>query len=139
CYTLNLKLMKDVDYWDTSLGIDDTTFYWRPYFYLNGDWICEVFFVPLSADAIYENNYVQNHKAQYKQYLRWGWGVVSVPIALKVLFNPELKVSIFERIGKVMHLFSVFVFWKVLGFLIAFGLPIVFLINYQLNNYVQAY
>jgi len=141
CYTLNLKLMKDVDYWDTSIavGADDTTFYWRPYFYLHGDWSCECFFVPLSADAIYEDSYIGTHKAQYRQYLRWGWGVISVPIALKILFSSELKVNIFERISKIFHLFQVFVFWKVFAFLLSFGLPMVFLINYQLNNYVIAY
>ncbi len=138
CYSLNLGVMKAVNYWDTSLGIDDTTFYWRPYFYFHGHWTCEVFFIPLSADAIYEKSYIKNHYAQYKQYVRWGWGVISVPIAVKVLLS-DSKISLFEKISKMYHLFEVFVLWKVTAFLLAFGIPIILFLNTELNKLVIAY
>lgn len=138
CYTLNLKLMKDVNYWDTSLAIDDTTFYWRPYFFLNGNWKCEVFFVPLSADAIYNPKYLANHYEQYKQYVRWGWGVISFPIGIKALYSNK-KISMIEKVTKTIHLIEVFVVSKVIGFLIAFGLPILLLFNSGLDNYVISY
>lgn len=135
CFTLNLGVMKAVNYWDTSLGIDDTTFFWRPYFHFNGDWKCEVFFTPLSADAVYNKNYFRNHIDQYKQYVRWGWGVITFPLALKQLLNNK-DIPFIERATKIYHLFEVFIFWKVLGFLIAFGIPIVFLVNYELSRQV---
>lgn len=138
CYSLNLKLMKDVNYWDTSLAIDDTTFYWRPYLYLNGDWKCEVFFIPLSADAIYNPKYLKNHFEQYKQYVRWGWGVISFPIGIRTLFARN-KIPLIEKVVKTIHLFEVFVFSKAIGFLIAFGLPILLLLNTGLDNYVISY
>lgn len=135
CFTLNLKLMKDVNYWDTSLGIDDTTFYWRPYFFLKGEWVCEVFFVPLSADSVYHSNYFRNHVEQYKQYVRWGWGVITFPLAIRELIY-DRNIRLINKITKVYHLFEVFVFWKVLAFLIALGIPIVFFINEDLRNMV---
>lgn len=138
CFTLNLQVMKAVNYWDTSLAIDDTTFYWRPYFYFNGDWYCEVFYIPLSADAIYHPSYIKNHLEQYKQYVRWGWGVITVPLALKTLLSSK-KIPFFTKVNKIYHLFEVFVFWKVLAFLIAFGIPIVLIIRRDLDNYVIAY
>ncbi|MEP7104069.1 MAG: hypothetical protein ABI721_05155 [Candidatus Dojkabacteria bacterium] len=138
CYTLSLDLMKKVNYWDTSLGIDDTTFYWRPYMYLNADWHCEVFFIPLSADAIYDPKYLKNHAEQYKQYLRWGWGVISFPIGIKVIFS-SIKISPIERITKAIHLVEVFVLSKVITFLIAFGLPLLLFFNHDLDNYVISF
>jgi hypothetical protein len=138
CYTLNLQLMKDVNYWDVSLGIDDTTFYWRPYKYLNGDWHCEVFFIPLSADAIYDPKYIKNHFEQYKQYVRWGWGVVSFPIGMKTIFS-DIKLNFLEKIIKLIHLVEVFVLSKVIVFLIAFGLPILLFFNRDLDNYVISF
>lgn len=140
CFTLNLQLMKDVDYWDTSIsvGADDTTFYWRPYFHLNGDWHCEVFFVPLSADAVYHPNYFTNHVDQYKQYQRWGWGVITFPLAIKGLLRHK-KISFWKKLTKFYHLFEVFIFWKVFAFLVMIGLPLVFVINPDLNNTVLAY
>lgn len=137
CFTLNLQLMKEVNYWDTSIsvGADDTTFYWRPYFHLKGDWTCEVFFIGLSADAIHNTDYVKNHVDQYKQYLRWGWGVITVPLALPELFRNR-GVPFIQRVSKIYHLFVVFVFWKVLAFLITFGVPILIAINSELKTQV---
>lgn len=135
CYSVNLKVMKDVDYWDTTLAIDDTTFYWRPYLHFHGDWMCEVFYIPLSADAIYDPSYVKNHVDQYRQYVRWGWGVISFPIGMKVLLkDPKIKIT--EKIYKVFHLFEVFVLWKVLAFLLTFGIPLILLINRDLDDLV---
>jgi hypothetical protein len=138
CYSLNLSLMKNVNYWDTSLAIDDTTFYWRPYEYLNGDWHCEVFFIPLAADAIYDPRYIKNHVEQYKQYVRWGWGVISFPIGIKVLLNNN-RIPFYERIAKFFHLSEVFIFSKVIAYLIAFGIPILLIFNQNLDNLVISY
>ncbi len=138
CYSLNLEVLRTVDYWDVSLGIDDTTFYWKPFFYFQGDWECEVFYVPLSADAVYDPNYINNHKAQYKQYLRWGWGVISFPIGFKGLLIHK-EVPFFVRLSKMWHLFEVFVFWKVLAYLLTVAIPLIFLLNPQFNELVIWY
>lgn len=138
CYTLNLSVLKQVDYWDPAYGIDDTTFYWRPFFYFKGDWQCEVFYIPLSADAIYDPNYVRNHREQYKQYLRWGWGVITFPIGMKGLLSAT-DLPFWLRMGKIWHLFEVFVFWKVLAYLLTFSIPIILLLNPQLQELVIWY
>lgn len=138
CYTLSLDVLKKVDFWDPAYGIDDTTFYWRPYFYFKGDWECEVFYVPLSADAIYDTNYVKNHREQYKQYLRWGWGVIAFPMGMKGLLT-EPGLPFFARIQKIWHLFEVFIFFKVLAYLLTFSIPIILLLNPQLQESVIWY
>lgn len=138
CYTLSLDVLRKVGYWDVSLGIDDTTFYWRPFFYFKGDWVCEVFFVPLSADAVYDPSYIKNHRDQYKQYLRWGWGVIAFPIGFKGLLRVP-GIPIWLRITKLWHLVEVFVFWKVLAYLLTVALPIVLFLNPQFNELVIWY
>jgi hypothetical protein len=135
CYTINLGVMKAVNYWDTSIGIDDTPYFWRPYFYFHGDFECRVFFIPLSADAVYHPNYLSNHRAQYKQLLRWGWGVLTFPIAIKGLLTHQ-EVPLYKKIGKIINLFEVFVLWKVMAFLITFAAPIIFLVSNQYNELV---
>lgn len=138
CYSLNLEVLRKVDYWDTSYGIDDTPFYWRPYFYFNGDWECEVFFIPLSADAVYNPDYVKNHQEQYKQYVRWGWGIVAFPIGLKGLLKHK-GIPFAKRVGKILHMFEFFIFWKVIAYLLTFAIPIILLLNPDLNELVIWY
>jgi hypothetical protein len=138
CYTLSLEVLRAVNYWDTSYGIDDTTFYWRPFFYFKGDWECEVFYVPLMADAIYDTNYIQNHREQYKQYVRWGWGVIAFPIGMKGLLTVP-GIPLFKRLEKLLVLFEVFIFWKVLAYLLTFALPIILFLNPQLTEFTFWY
>jgi hypothetical protein len=136
-FTMNLGVMKAVNYWDTSLGIDDTPFYWRPFDYFNGEWWCEVFFSPLHADGVYNDNYFKNHIDQYKQYVRWGWGVVTIPIAFKVMLKNK-KISIWKKIYKTYILLEKFVLFKVIAFLLSFTIPIVVIINPKVNELVLA-
>lgn len=138
CYTISLKTLKAVDYWDTSYGIDDTTFYWRPFFYFKGDWECEVFYVPLSADAVYDPSYVKNHREQYKQYVRWGWGVIAFPIGMVGLFTTP-GIPWWRRLEKILLLFETFIFWKVLAYLLTFALPIILFLNPQLSEFTFWY
>lgn len=138
CYTLALDVLVQVGYWDVDLGIDDTTFYWKPFFFFKGDWSCEVFYIPLSADAVYNPSYIKNHREQYKQYVRWGWGVISFPIAaLGLLSKPGIP--FIKRIEKLWHIFQVFVFWKVLVYLLTLAIPIVFLINPHYHELIYWY
>nr|MBP9759626.1 hypothetical protein [Candidatus Dojkabacteria bacterium] len=136
CYTLNLGVMKAVNYWDTSLGIDDTTFYWRPFNYFDGDFDCKTFFVPLYADAVYHPNKIQNYKAQYKQLVRWGWGVVAFPIAMHVLLsNKRIKLS--KKIRKIIVMTEIIVFFKVAALIFTFTMPIIVLINPEFRYYIN--
>lgn len=138
CYTLGLDVLAEVGYWDVHLGIDDTTFFWKPYFHFKGDWECEVFFIPLMADAVYHPNYVRNHREQYKQYVRWGWGVISVPMAaVGLLKYPGIPLA--HRLEKLIHIFQVFVLWKVMVYLLTFAIPGFFLLNSQYSILVDWY
>jgi hypothetical protein len=128
CYTINLKLMKDVDYWDTSIGIDDTPFFWRPFDKLNGDFECRTFFVPLYADAVYHPNKIENLKAQYKQLVRWGWGIITFPIAAKVLLTNK-NIPLLLKLKKTYLFLENFVIFKLSVLLFTFAFPIISLIN----------
>jgi hypothetical protein len=128
CYSVNLSVLKLVDYWDTSIGIDDTPFFWRPFDYFNGDFSCESFFVPLYADAVYHPDKIQNYKAQYKQLVRWGWGVIAFPIAMKVLMkNSEIKLGV--KLRKIYVMFEIIVLFKLAAILFTFAIPIMGIMN----------
>lgn len=136
CYTLNLGVMKAVNYWDTSIGIDDTTFYWRPFNYFDGDFECKTFFVPLYADAVYHPNKLQNYKAQYKQLVRWGWGVVAFPIAMHVLLSNK-KIKLRKKIRKIIVMTEIIVFFKVAALIFTFTMPIIVLVNPEFRYYIN--
>lgn len=136
CYTLNLGVMKAVNYWDTSIGIDDTTFYWRPFDYFNGEFDCKSFYVPLYADAVYHPNKIQNYKAQYKQLVRWGWGVVAFPIAMHVLFSNK-KIKWTKKFRKFLVMTEIIVLYKVAAIIFTFTMPLIVILNPEFRYYVN--
>lgn len=136
CYTLNLGVMKAVNYWDPSIGIDDTTFYWRPFDYFDGDFDCKTFFVPLYADAVYHPNKIQNYKAQYKQLVRWGWGVVAFPIAMHVLFKNK-KINFWKKVRKILVMTEIIVLFKVAALIFTFTMPLIAILNPDFRYYVN--
>jgi hypothetical protein len=138
CYSVSLDVLKAVDYWDTSIGIDDTPFFWRPFDYFDGEYECITFFVPLYADNVYHPNKIENYKAQYKQLVRWGWGVVTVPIAIKVLLTNN-KIPLRIKIRKLRVMFEIVVLYKITAILFTVALPIIGLVNLEFQYSTLAY
>ncbi len=138
CYTLNLGLMKQVNYWDTSIGIDDTPFFWRPYDFLNGDFECDCFFVPLYADSVYHPNIKENLIALYKQLVRWGWGVVAFPIAMHVLVKNK-NIPILNKIHRVMIMVELIALLRIASIIFTFAIPVSNLISVSSEAYAFSY
>lgn len=82
-YSSSLQTLIDADYWDVTLGIDDTVFYWRAFFARNGDFTGVCHYIPYSADAVEGTSYFNSYKSLYRQLLRWGWGVIVFPLSVR--------------------------------------------------------
>jgi cellulose synthase/poly-beta-1,6-N-acetylglucosamine synthase-like glycosyltransferase len=126
CYTFSLQLLVDVNYWDVTHAIDDTLFYWRVYEHLNGIWMSEPFYVPISLSATYHPNYLQNHIEQFHQVIRWTWGIISLPLALRIIFFKK-EISLKRRLIDLYNIYEFFIILRALTFLITIELPIIFL------------
>lgn len=86
-YVVNLKTVHEVGYWDPEVGIDDTTFYWNAAIRFKGEFSGEEVYIPTYNDAVENKNFVDSHKALYKQQLRWGWGIIVFPITMAGLYK----------------------------------------------------
>lgn len=136
CYSLNLKTLEDVGFWDTSMGIDDTPFFWRPYGYFDGDFECEVFYIPLYADSVYHPNKLRNYIEQYNQLVRWGWGVVAFPLGLRTLLENK-RISIRKKVSKLIYLIELFIIAKATSTIFVLSIPMVIFFDRGLYNYVS--
>lgn len=127
-FSVSLQTLIDADYFDVSLGADDTIFYWRAFFARNGEFDGVAHFIPYSADAVEGKNFIDSHRSLYKQLLRWGWGVVDFPLSVKgFLKRKEIKLS--KKIKWVIRHLKERVLLVNIVFLITFGFAIVTLVN----------
>jgi hypothetical protein len=127
-YSASLQTLIDADYWDVSLGVDDTIFYWRAFFVRNGDFSGVPHFIPYSADAVEGKDFIDSHVRLYKQLLRWGWGAIDFPLSMKEFMkNNKIPMDIkirwfFKHIERRVILINIV-------FLITFGFGLVTLVN----------
>ncbi len=112
CFSLSLSTLKKVDYWDASIGIDDTPFYWRPYKLFNANWKCIPVYSHISVHGIYEPEFFQNLSSQYKQFYRWGYGIIAFSLGLKTIWSNK-KIGILVKLRDSIRVFESMIIVKI--------------------------
>ena len=138
CYSASLQTLIDIDFWDVTLGVDDTIFYWRAFIKNDGDFKGVNHFIPFSSDAVEGKNYINSYKSLYKQLLRWGYGVIDFPLSMKeflvndrIPFTAKLTWGI-EHLRKRVLLTNT-------AFMLTFGFSIATSINPDFRQSAYAY
>ncbi|MFH1896098.1 MAG: hypothetical protein ABH814_01300 [bacterium] len=127
-YSVTLNTLIEADYWDTSLGVDDTPFFWRAFFAKNGDFEGEGFFIPIYSDAVQGKDFLHSHTSQYKQLLRWGWGVIVFPLAMEGFLKNKAVPPLKKFMG-VIYMLEQYTIWRTITFLITFGFGLLTVFN----------
>ena len=138
CYSCALTTAIKADFWDPSLGIDDTIFYWRAFKAMDGDFEGKPFFVPIHLDATQGNSYINSHVSLYKQQLRWGWGIIAFPLSV-VLLKKAQRATLFDKISHFWNTIEHFVLLRTLAFLHTFGFILLTFINQNIRQANYAY
>ena len=74
-YSVSLKHIVDIGYWDTDVIPEDYRLFFKSYFAKNGDFEVEPIFLPIYADAAQSTSFWGSMRNQYEQVKRWAWGV----------------------------------------------------------------
>ncbi len=137
-YSCSVQTLIDADYWDVQLGVDDTLFFWRAYLVRDGEFKLASHYIPYSADAVEGKNFWEAHKSLYKQLLRWGWGVLEVPLSMKV-FMKNKNISSSKKILWIYDHIKTRVIRFNIVFLLTFGFGILTLVNPAVKQSSFAY
>jgi hypothetical protein len=137
-YSISLNTLVEANYWDVSLGVDDTIFFWRAFFIRDGDFRLATHYIPYSADAVKGDTYWKSYKSLYKQLLRWGWGVIEVPFSVEQFLTNE-KISLMSKLVWLYDHFKTRVLLINMVFLITFGFGVATRINPNIKQSSFAY
>ena len=128
-YAFSFKLLEDIGFWETTIGIDDTMFFTQAYLYHDTDFSGCPVYTPVYMDAVEGNGFFDTAKALFKQQIRWGAGAAAAPIILSHLLNKKGKnIPLAHRIWRTLHLLELYSLNTTASFLLAFGAPIISLI-----------
>lgn len=132
-YSMNLKTLKDIGFWDTDLIPEDERTMFNALFTFGEDFKVIPLFIPTTGRSVQGSNNWQKFKEQYKQILRWAWGASefasSVTLAMQKKDIP-MRVKIFYIFNQVRTSTE----WVLTSILPLIGGMIPFLINEEFRE-----
>ena len=127
-YSLSLKLLDKIDYWDPDKIPEDWGLFFKAFYKEKGGIEVEPIYLPLFADAPQSNSFWKTIKSQYEQQKRWAWGVSDDPWIIKNYFLTE-GIPFWEKTLRLFWVLLSHFSWPINWFLITIGLTIPTLLN----------
>ena len=134
-YTMSMRLLDDVGYWDSDVIPEDSRFFWKSFFRFGERLHVRPAFMRVFGDAPRARTYASTHASQYNQIKRWAWGASDVPyVTLRMLEHPEIPLRL--RARRYMNLVFNHLTWTTLPMLLFFGgaLPALIDLDYSLST-----
>ena len=123
-FIVNLKTLKELEFWNPEIANDDTAFYWNAMVRTKGTFKNQEVYVPTYNDAVENETYVKSHISYYKQQHRWGWGIVNVPITIAAMFKKGNDFPTYRKMFLLRNIFEYQIWYLTVVFILTFGLSI---------------
>jgi cellulose synthase/poly-beta-1,6-N-acetylglucosamine synthase-like glycosyltransferase len=123
-YCVPIKVLQEVDFWQTDVIAEDALCFTKCFCYYKGDFRVVPFFGVFKGDAVEADTYLETIENQYKQLQRWAWGGVEcLPYVLHRLFHTSegKEINLKRRIKFVWDEFSNHYFWSTTPTLFSLG------------------
>lgn len=127
-YSLSLKLLHKVGYWDADKIPEDWGLFFKAYYKSKGGLEVEPIYLPSFVDAAQSTSPWKTLKAQYQQYKRWAWGASDDPWIIRNYFLVP-GVPFWEKTMRLLNVVRSHFLWPVNWFIITIGLTLPSLLN----------
>lgn len=127
-YSLSLKTIIDVGYWDVDVIPEDYHLFFKVYFAKGSRVHTEGIFLPVLVDAAESHGFLKTVMNQYEQSKRWAWGVSDIPFVIRNAFL-HTEIPLFDRVRRVTMILEHHIFWPANWFLLTIGSTVPPLIN----------
>lgn len=132
-YSLSLKLVDRIGYWDTDVIPEDYHMFFKAYYATGGRVEVEPIFLPSWCDAAESTGWWPTMVNQYEQIKRWAWGVSDDSY---VIYNwlKAKKMPFWEKSLRSFYVVKDHILWPVTWFAITLGANIPPLLNRDFNR-----
>lgn len=135
-YSLSLKLMDDIDYWDTDVIPEDYRIFFKTYFATEGKVEVEPLFISVSADAAEADGFWSTYTNTYEQIKRWAWGASDDAYIIKK-YILDTKVPFWDKTIRVFKVIEDHFMWPVNWFIVTVGANMPPLLNQTFSRTVM--
>lgn len=127
-YSLSLKLVDEIGYWDTDVIPEDYRMFFKCYFKTDGKVSAEPIFLPAYADAANAGSFWKTMINQYEQVKRWAWGTSDIPWMI-IEWAKAKKIPFWDKTLRILKVAEDHFLWPVNWFAITLGATIPPLLN----------
>ncbi len=119
-YSLSLKLLNKVGYWDTDIIPEDWHIFLQSFFETKGQVVVNPIYAPVSIDAPEGKNYWDALKNRYLQCQRHAWGATDIPYAIKRALEDK-EIPFMVKWLRVYKLIQTHLIWTTNWFILTLG------------------
>ena len=129
-YSLSLKLLEEVDYWDPTLIAEDVNIYMRAFFKKGGKVSLRHLYLPVHCNPVYGASLWHSFGIFYAQKVREGWGGAEIGYLVQK-WNVPPRAPFLYKLGRLIKLFHDHLFFSIAGFLVALGTLLSILLDHN--------
>lgn len=119
-YSISLKLVDEIGYWDVDVIPEDYRMFFKSYFATKGEVTVEPMFIPVYNDAAESSGFWSTMVNQYEQIKRWAWGASDDAYIIKRWLSvPDMP--FWDKTFRVLHVLENHFLWPVNWFAITIG------------------
>jgi len=127
-YSLSLKMLQKINYWDTNVIPEDWHIFLQAFFTLGEKVRTLPIYLIVSRDAVNSTTLLRTLRSRYEQEKRWAWGITDVPYALYKFFTTS-HIPLLPKLFRVLYVVETHLFWPTSFFILTLGASIPALIN----------
>jgi len=127
-YSLSMKLLHEVGYWDVDVIPEDYRIFFKSFFAKDGHVEVDPIFLPVYADAAESTTYFKSLVNFYEQERRWAWGVSDDAYFIKKWLT-HTHIPFWRRTIRVLKVLEDHFLWPVNWFAITLGATVPVILN----------
>ena len=127
-YSLSLKMLDEVGYWDVDVIPEDYRIFFKCFFTFAEQVEVDPIFLPIYVDAPQSTTYWKTLVNQYEQMKRWAWGTSDDAYLIKKLLTSGRK-DLLHKLIRVYQVLEDHLLWPVNWFFITLGANVPVLLN----------
>lgn len=127
-YSLSLKMLEGIGYWDTDIIPEDWHIFLQAFFILGEKVRTVPIYLIVSRDAVNGPTLLSAFRSRYEQEKRWAWGITDVPYAIYKFFTTPF-IPILPKLFRVLYVSENHILWPTSFFLLTLGASIPALLN----------
>ncbi len=128
-YSLSLKLLEEVNFWDPTVIAEDVNIFMRAFFTKGGKVFIRHIPLPVHGNPVYGANLWHAIGIFFNQKVRQGWGGAEIGYLIQ-MWNYPPGAPFFYKLGRLLKLIHDHLFFSTAGFVVALGTVLSIIIDH---------